>query len=571
MEQPLLSVLIFLPLLALPLLALLPRELPGTARAVALLAMALTFGVSVALFILFDGQDAGLQFVEDKEWIGPAVHYKVGVDGISLLVVLLTTFLAPLALLSSVASVGEKVKEFCGALLLLESALLGTFLAMDLFLFYVFWEAMLIPMALLIGVWGGKRRIFASVKFVLYTLVGSVLMLVGVLFIYFKTGATTFDYHVLASALAAKGSLTALSVPEQMGLFAAFGLAFAVKVPIFPLHTWLPDAHVEAPTAGSVILAGVLLKLGTYGFLRFAIPFFPDAASLASAPLMGLAVVGIIYGALVAYAQQDMKRLVAYSSVSHMGFVMLGIFSLTREGIAGAVLQMVNHGLSAGALFLCVGFLYERRGTRDMVEFGGIARVMPVFAVVFMIASLSAIGLPGTNGFVGEFLILVGLFKEGIGSVMKPGTLMQWRSLVVTCGVLATGGVVLGAVYMLNMVRRVLFGPLRHEANQGLADLSLREKLVLGPIIALILWIGVAPGVFLDKTQATVDHYVSNYQTRVMEKRNPETAERNRGLLKQLVEKQLHDHLMGGDGVLDMRNVKWNVAPSDGQGGGDDR
>ncbi len=557
MELPILSIVTLLPLLGIPLVAFLPRRFPGTARAVSLTVMVLTFGAALYLFGVFDGEVAGFQFVEDKEWVFDSIHYKLGVDGISLLLVMLTAFLTPIALLASVQSVGDRVREFCIALLALETAMIGTFLALDLFLFYVFWELMLIPMYLIIGVWGGPRRVYATVKFVLYTMVGSLLMLAALLYIYFKTGGTSFDYSFFTSTLAKDGAVGALSMKEQVFLFAAFGLAFAIKVPFFPFHTWLPDAHVEAPTAGSVILAGVLLKMGTYGFIRFAIPFFPDAASLYSAPLMGLAVVGVVYGALVAYAQQDMKKLVAYSSVSHLGLVMLGMFALTREGIAGSVLQMVNHGLTSAALFLCVGFLYERRHTRAMADYGGIARVMPLFTVAFVIVTLSSIGLPGTNGFVGELLILVGLFKEGIGSVLLPGQLFQWRTFVLIAAGLAASGIVLGAVYMLNMLRRVLFGPIRHEANSQLSDLSWREKLVIFPIVVLIIWIGVAPGLFLGKTQATVDRYVSDYQARVMKGRNPKTAKRNQALLKELVEIQVKDHLQGGDGIVDLRKIKW--------------
>jgi NADH-quinone oxidoreductase subunit M len=557
MDYPILSIVTLLPLLGIPLVVLMPRTKPDASRAIALTIMGLTFGAALYLFGAFDGELAQFQFVEDKEWVLDSIHYKLGVDGISLLLVMLTTFLTPIALLASTRSVGSRVKEFCIALLALETAMIGTFLALDLFLFYVFWELMLIPMYLIIGVWGGPRRLYATTKFVLYTMVGSVLMLVAILYIFFKTGGSTFDYHFFTSTLAREGAIGALSVKEQVILFAAFGLAFAVKVPFFPFHTWLPDAHVEAPTAGSVILAGVLLKMGTYGFIRFAIPFFPDAASLYSAPLMGLAVVGIIYGALVAYAQEDMKKLVAYSSVSHLGLVMLGVFALTREALAGSVLQMVNHGLTSAALFLSVGFLYERRQTRLMADFGGIAKVMPFFAVTFMIVALSSIGLPGTNGFVGEFLILVGIFKEGIGSVMLPGSIFQWRVFVLLAGGLAATGIVLGAIYILNMVRRVMFGPINHHENRELPDLTLREKLVILPVVLLIIWIGVAPGLFLGKTQATVDHYVSSYQARVMKGRNPKTAERNRALLKELVEIQVKDHLQGGDGVVDLRKIKW--------------
>ncbi len=560
MDLPILSIITFLPLVGIPFIALTPRQLPGAARAIAMTFMLVTFGISLYLFAAFDGTQAGFQFLEEKAWIFESIRYKMGIDGISILLVLLTTFLSPIALLSAVRSVNDKVREFAIAMLALETAMIGTFLALDLFLFYVFWELMLIPMYIIIGVWGGPRRIYATVKFVLYTMVGSVLMLVALLYIYFKAGGSSFDYSFFTTVLSAEGAVSALSIKEQALLFAAFGLAFAVKVPFFPFHTWLPDAHVEAPTPGSVILAGVLLKMGTYGFIRFAIPLFPDAAALFSAPLMALAVVGIIYGALVAYAQKDMKKLVAYSSVSHLGFVMLGMFAMTREGIAGSVLQMVNHGLSSGALFLCVGFLYERRHTRMMADFGGLARVMPFFTVTFIIVALSSIGLPGTNGFVGEFLILAGVFKEGIGSVLETGRFFGWRTLVLSMGVLAATGIILGAVYTLTMVRRTMFGPLTHDANRNLADLSLRERLVILPVIALIILIGVAPGIFLDKTQATVDHYVETYQARIMQKRNPATAERNKQMMRQLIDMQIKNSLEAAGG-LDVKHVEWKLGP----------
>ena len=570
MDIPILSLLIFLPLLAVPALALIPRSLPGTIRGVTLGVMLLTFGAALKLYFDFDPDTAAFQFEENREWVLEAIRYRVGVDGISILLVMLTTFLLPIALLSSVRSITHKVREFCIALLVLESAMLGTFLALDLFVFYVFWEIMLFPVTLIIGVWGGKRRIHASVKFVIYTMAGSLLMLVAILYIYYKNGAVTFDYNVLLAAVGEAGSLTSLRMKEQVFLFLAFGLAFAIRIPLFPLHTWLPGAQVEAPTAGSVILAGVLLKMGAYAFIRFAIPFFPQAAALFSGPLMALAVVGIIYGALVAWAQEDMKKLVAYSSVSHMGLIMLGIFAMTREGVAGGVLQMVNHGLSTGALFLCVGFLYDRRHTRLMRDYGGVARAMPFFAAVFLLVSLSSIGLPGTNGFVGEFLILAGTFKEGIGSELEPGNVLCWRNQVIVLGVLATTGVVLGAVYMLTMLRRVLFGPAELEENRGLKDLTGREKLVILPIVAFILLIGIAPGLFLQKIYRSVDVYVENYQPKLMEKRNPETATRKALMMRQLMRMQFESSVKGEEPPsMDMRNLEWKLGPY--QGGGERR
>lgn len=559
---PILSLCTFLPLLAIPLVVLIPKELPGTVRNVSLGFMLFTLLASLFLFFRFNDLDPGFQRVEDLAWIGETIHYKLGVDGISILLVVLTTFLSPIALLGAYKSITEKVKEFCIAMLMLETAMIGTLLSLDLFLFYIFWELMLIPMYFLIGIWGGKRRIYATIKFVLFTMVGSLLMLVAIVYLYMRSGGSTFDYNALIAALSQVGQAGALSVKEQVFLFGAFGLAFAIKVPLFPFHTWLPDAHVEAPTPGSVILAGVLLKMGTYGFIRFAIPLFPEAAAIFSAPLIGLSVIGIIYGALLAFAQEDVKKLVAYSSVSHLGFVMLGMFAMTREGIQGSILQMVNHGLSTGALFLCVGFLYERRHTRLIEHFGGIARVIPFFAVVFMITVFSSIGLPGTNGFVGEFLILAGVFKEAVGSAIEPG-LFNWRNFVLLAGVLACTGVVLGAVYMLNMTRKVMFGPITHEENRNLVDLSWREKLVIVPVIIMILFIGIAPGMFVSKMKVTVDRYVQTHQTRMMKQRNKATAERNDNYLKRVIQERIQSQ-MGA--TLDMSDIKWKMGPY--QGGG---
>ncbi len=392
------------------------------------------------------------------------ISYHVGVDGISVLLVLLTTFLTPLTLLSAWHAIESRWKEFAITMLLLETGMIGVFVALDLFLFYVFWEAMLIPMYLIIGIWGGSNRVYAAIKFVLYTLAGSLLMLVAILALYFRhgaaTGTYTFDLPILAQFILPAGR-------AQNLLFLAFALAFAIKVPMFPFHTWLPDAHVEAPTAGSVILAGVLLKMGTYGFLRFCLPLFPNASLLFTPWIFALAVIGIIYGAWVSTVQPDIKKLVAYSSVSHLGFVVLGLFTLTPQGLVGGIIQMINHGLSTGALFLMVGMLYERRHTRLIAEFGGLWKVVPALSVLFLIVCLSSVGLPGLNGFVGEFLILLGAFQVDR-----------------TAAVLATSGIIFAAVYLLWMYQRVIFGVVTKEANRRLPDLSVREWAILLPILA---------------------------------------------------------------------------------------
>jgi NADH-quinone oxidoreductase subunit M len=422
------------------------------------------------------------------------ISYHLGIDGISLLLVMLTTFLTPIALGSAWHAIEARVKEFVVTMLLLETGMIGVFVSLDLFLFYVFWEAMLIPMYLIIGVWGGPQRIYAAVKFVLYTLAGSLLMLIAILALYFQYGASTgtytFDFPVLSRFVVAPGTAQTL-------MFLAFALAFAIKVPLFPFHTWLPDAHVEAPTAGSVILAGVLLKMGTYGFLRFCLPLFPSA-SLAFAPWMvALSVIGILYGAWVSTVQPDLKKLVAYSSVSHLGFVMLGVFTFTAQGLIGGILQMVNHGLSTGALFLLVGMLYERRHTRLIADFGGLWGIIPAFSVMFLIVSLSSLGLPGLNGFVGEFLILLGAFQAS-----RPAA------------VFATAGIIFAAVYMLWMYQRVAFGQVTNPENRRLTDLSPREWALVLPLVALIVWIGVYPVAFTAKTEATVDALVQQVETK---------------------------------------------------------
>ena len=470
----LLSGIVFLPLAASVLVLLLPKDRPEATRWVALIASTAAFVLSIGLLAGFR-PDATMQFVERAAWIQSiGAEYHLGVDGISLFLVILTTFLTPIVVLSSWRDIGVKVRAFYSMLLMLETGMLGAFVALDLFLFYIFWELMLIPMYILIGVWGGPRRVYAAIKFVLYTIVGSLLMLVAILALYFLGGGTTFNILELQR--------TVLSGGAQWWLFAAFGLAFAIKVPIWPLHTWLPDAHVEAPTAGSVILAGVLLKLGTYGFLRFAIPLFPEAAVAFQPLLVTLAVIGILYGALVAMVQTDIKKLVAYSSVSHLGYVMLGLFSFNLEAFSGALYQMLNHGLSTGALFLLVGILYERRHTRMIADYGGIARTVPLFTLAFMIVTFSSIGLPGLNGFVGEFLVLTGAFGANR-----------------LAAILAALGVVLSACYMLWLTQRFLFGPMRNEENRGLKDLSAREGLALVPILILIFYMGLQPGPFLSR------------------------------------------------------------------------
>jgi NADH-quinone oxidoreductase subunit M len=478
----LLSTLIWLPTLGAAALLLLDGRDTRRIRQVALAVTTVTFAVSLLLWIGFDRARPGMQFVEQRAWIpGAGISYHVGVDGISLLLVLLTTLLTPLCLLASWSQITTRVKEFLVAMCLLETGMLGVFVALDLFLFFVFWEAMLVPMYLIIGVWGGPRRVYAAVKFILYTMAGSALMLLAILTLYFlqDRGSASFDYAAVLQLQIA---------PDlQLPLFLAFALAFAIKVPMFPFHTWLPDAHVEAPTAGSVILAGVLLKMGTYGFLRFGLPLFPDAAVRLAPAIVALALIGILYGAWVSTVQPDMKKLIAYSSVSHLGFVMLGLFTFTPQGLVGGILQMVNHGLSTGALFLLIGMIYERRHSRLIADFGGLWAVLPVFSVILLVVTFSSIGLPGLNGFVGEFLILLGAF--------------QWSR---TAAVLATAGIVFAAVYLLWMYQRVIFGEVRHEETRTLPDLNAREIWTLVPLLILIVWIGVYPKPFTAVTETAV-------------------------------------------------------------------
>ncbi len=492
---PFTTIVTFLPAVGAVLLALVPRRAEGALRGLSLGIAILTFIASLPLWFGFDADLADYQFEEVARWMpGLGVSYHVGIDGISLLLVLLTTLLTPVALGSAWHAIHDRTKEFVIAMLVLETGMLGVFVALDLFLFFVFWEAMLVPMYFIIGVWGGTRRVYAAIKFVLYTMVGSALMLLAILALYFHhgaaTGAFTFDLPTIVRWVMPPG------LPQTL-MFLAFSLAFAIKVPLFPFHTWLPDAHVEAPTAGSVILAGVLLKMGTYGFVRFCLPLFPDASVSFAGLVFTLSVVGIVYGAWVSTVQPDLKKLVAYSSVSHLGFVMLGVFTLTPQGVVGGVIQMINHGLSTGALFLMVGMIYERRHTRLIEDFGGLWKVIPAFSALFLIVSLSSLGLPGLNGFVGEFLILLGAFQVN-----------PWLAAV------ATTGIIFAAVYLLWMYQRVIFGEIRHEENARLTDLNLREWAVLVPVLIFIVWIGVYPSLFTEKMRASVEALINQVQSK---------------------------------------------------------
>jgi NADH-quinone oxidoreductase subunit M len=488
---PYLSLLVWLPALGGLLLALVPgdREVKGGALATSVLVLA----VSVLMAWQFVPPAAPqLAFIEDHAWVPSLnIRYTLGIDGIALTMILLTALLTPLSILCSWNAISHHPKGFFLSLLFLETGMMGVFSAADLFLFYTFWEVMLLPMALLIGVWGGKRRIYASVKFVLYTMAGSLLMFVAILYAYLASGeggAETMNIIGLQSTLR-----NVLSPIEQRWLFAAFALSFAIKVPMFPFHTWLPDAHVEAPTAGSVILAGVLLKMGSYGFLRFAIPFFPEAAIWFTPGIMALSAIGIVFGSFMSMVQDDIKKMIAYSSVAHLGFVMLGIFSGTVIGAQGGVIQMVNHGVSTGALFLLVGVIYERTHTRGIKDFGGLATVMPVYATLFLIVTLSSIGLPGLNGFVGEFLILLGAYQT-----------------FPVAAVVGAIGVILGAVYMLTLYRNMFFGKVTNPKWEGLPDANGFELTTLIPLVALAIWIGVMPGPWLALTEDAVAHVVKD-------------------------------------------------------------
>jgi NADH-quinone oxidoreductase subunit M len=493
MNYPVLSVVTFLPLLGAVLLIFLPKERGNFLRYVAFVFALATFVISLSLYFNFDGSTPEPQFVEQSAWLGYGINYHLGIDGISLWLILLTTFLIPIAILSSWTYIQKRVKEYFIFMLLLETGIIGVFVSLNLFLFYVFWEAMLIPMYFLIGVWGGPRRIYATLKFVLMTMFGSLLMLVSIFvmysFYYKASGVYSFnifDYYQLM-----------LNPQVQGWLFLGFALAFAIKVPMFPFHTWLPDAHVEAPTAGSVILAAVLLKMGTYGFLRFALPLFPDALEKYLPVLAVLSLIGIIYGGLMALIQKDVKSLVAYSSVSHMGLIMLAVFSLNVEGIEGAIYQMLNHGLSTGALFLIVGILYERAHTRLIKDFGGVSSRMPIFAAFFLVCMLSSVGLPGLNGFVGEILCLFGIFKTS--------HLMA---------ILAVSTVILAAAYLLWMYQRVMHGPITNEKVRSFADMNKREIAFLVPIIIMMFWMGIYPQTFLRKIDSSVAFLVNRIHNR---------------------------------------------------------
>ena len=481
----LLDLTIFAPLLGAIVIGFLPKDRDVLFRRVALAVTLVTFGISLMVLGSFSTGEAGFQMVTTLEWIPEwNIAYKTGIDGVSLWMVLLTTFLMPLAVLAS-WSISKKVKVYFIFLLVLETGMLGVFSALDMFLFYLFWEATLVPMYFLIGMWGYTRRIYAAMKFFLFTLAGSLLMLVAILFLYFASNGTpTFDYQELLG--------TPLALDVQRLLFLGFFASFAVKVPLVPLHTWLPDAHTEAPTAGSVMLAAVLLKMGAYGLIRFGIPLFPDAARELVPIIIGLSIVGIVYGALVAAMQKDLKRLIAYSSVAHLGFIVLGIFVGSSRAMSGGILQMVNHGLSTGALFMLVGALYERRHTRAIADFGGLAKSVPVFSGVFLFVALSSLGLPGLNGFVGEFLILFGTF-------------IKYRWWVVP----AAFGIVLAAVYLLWAYQRVFHGQPASEPNRRIRDLQVREAVMLAPILALITFIGVYPKPFLERIEPSADVVVN--------------------------------------------------------------
>jgi NADH-quinone oxidoreductase subunit M len=486
-----LVVMTFFPLLGVLVLLFLKPEQKNTTRWVALITSLITFILSLAVLVQFDPSSGEIQLEVQQSWIKVAgwnIDFYMGVDGLSILLVLLTTLLTPISILSTWTAVEERVKEFMVFFLLLEMGMIGVFVSLDLFLFYIFWEFTLVPMYFLIGIWGGPRRIYAAIKFFLYTMTGSILMLLAILWLGIRQG--TFS----VPELIATGG-----IPEgvQMWLFLAFAAAFAIKVPMWPLHSWLPDAHVEAPTAGSVILAGVLLKMGTYGFLRFNLAMFPDATLKAAPWMAALAVVGILYGAAVSYAQKDVKKLVAFSSVSHLGFVMLGLFALNPQGIAGAILQMVNHGLSTGALFLIVGMIYERRHTRDMDAFGGLWKIMPVYGSLTLIVVLASMGLPGLNGFVGEFTILLGAFgSDALGSYWFAG--------------LAALGVILAAVYMLFMFQKLFLGEVDKEENRTLKDINWREIATLVPLLILIFWIGLYPKPFFNIMEPAINKLLEN-------------------------------------------------------------
>ena len=490
-DWPILTTTTFLPLAGVLAILLVPGEDEGAKRnirMVALVTTLFTFVLSLFIWGAFDYANPGLQLVETQEWLGGNIGYKMGVDGISMLFVILTTFLMPFCILASWESVQKRVKEYMIAFLVLETLMIGVFCAQDLVLFYVFFEASLLPMFLIIGVWGGKRRVYASYKFFLYTLLGSVLMLIAIMTMYWSAGTT--DITALAKYPFASD--------VQTWLWLAFFASFAVKMPMWPVHTWLPDAHVEAPTAGSVLLAAILLKMGGYGFLRFSVPMFPEASEMFAPMVFTLSIIAIVYTSLVALVQEDIKKLIAYSSVAHMGYVTMGIFTMTEQGIQGALFQMLSHGIVSGALFLCVGVIYDRMHTRDIAAYGGLVNRMPFYAVAFLIFTMANVGLPGTSGFVGEFLTLMGAFEVN-----------TWVALF------AATGVILSAAYALFLYRRVVFGALDKESLKSITDLSLREQVILVPLIILTILFGFYPAPILDVTQGSVDALITNYQAAI--------------------------------------------------------
>ena len=498
MQEHILSLLIFLPVVfSIPLLFF-KKESEKLIKSYAFIISLIVFGLSLILYFSFNTEYQDFQFVEKAVWI-PSVnsYYQVGLDGISLLLLLLTTFIMPISILASWNTIKFRLKEFYFLMLLLEASLIGVFSAMDLVLFYVFWEFILIPMYFMIGIWGSENRIYATVKFFIFTMFGSVLLLVGIIWLAFQVQSVS---GMMTMEIPRIMTYTVYLPPDkQIYLFVLFSLGFLIKVPLFPFHTWLPDAHVQAPTAGSVILAALLLKMGTYGLIRFSLSFFPMAFVKLTPYIATLAVIGIIYGALLSIVQKDMKKLIAYSSVSHLGFIVLGIFALTQEAMQGSVIQMVNHGLSTGALFLIVGMLYERRHTKEIAQFGGLMKVMPVFSVIFLIVILSSIGLPGLNGFIGEFLVLIGSYNSA-----------NLHSNLYT--VFSSTAVILSAVYLLWLFQRVMLGPLEKEENKSVKDISKLELAYMLPVLVFIVWIGVQPNTFLKVSEGSVKKIIMNFE-----------------------------------------------------------
>ncbi len=538
-----LTVVTFLPLAGALVLLFLNKENKTLIRWWANLVGLAGFLVSVPLFFWFDYDNAGeMQFVERVDWIRTiGVEYAVGIDGISLLLVLLTTLLGTIAILSSWAAIQDRAKEYYIFMLMLQTGMLGVFVALDFFMFYVFWEVMLVPMYFLIGVWGGPRKLYAAIKFFLYTLVGSVLLLLGILALYFQYPAIAAGVPEIAARFGSESTFDILafqaigqylSFDIQYWVFLAFFVGFAIKVPMFPFHTWLPDAHVEAPTAGSVILAAVLLKMGTYGFVRFSLPILPEASVHFVPFMIALSIIAIIYGALVAMMQKDMKSLVAYSSVSHMGFVMLGMFALNPLGLNGSILQQINHGISTGALFLIVGIIYERRHTRQISEFGGLSTIMPVYATIFLIMTLSSIGLPLMNGFIGEFVILQGALQENL-----------WWAVA------GASGIVLGAAYMLWLYQRMMFGKLDNPANEKLPDMNLREVVTLAPLVILVFWIGIYPAPFFDALEEPVNKIVTAVRPDYFQAEQLEAADDPAPSLEAVAEIPPEDPSIADDGT----------------------